>query len=285
MRDRHLAAQRLAARLEIDGIGETFLRLGARLAGKAETIRRASQQAGIVLARDGFTTGAGIARRLQGGQLDVGIDGRRHQNRLRPRLPSLQSAARTHGGDAEIELRVALGRILVKDRERGERRLRLERIALAGRGYFRRLVGQGEVVLGLRIARDGRRRRVGRIGRCFAAGPGGRCRVALVDAPSGRGATAGAGARAGVRRIDRLHLRRLSGWLELGAGSGNGMRSPLSRRLTVGYSICSAARAIGGASTDHVFTLSERGSKLTGWAPYGSGIAVPIGRTKLNVAT
>ena len=95
----------------------------------------------------------------------------------------------------------------------------------------------------------------------------------------------GAGARAGCGVSIGCACGWLSDWFELGAGSGNGMRSPLSRRLTVGYSICSAARAIGGASTDHVFTLSERGSKLTGWAPNGSGIAVPIGRTKLNAAT
>ena len=55
LRDRHLSAQRLAARFEIDGIGQALLRLGALLAFKAETNRRRYQRPRIVLAGDALT--------------------------------------------------------------------------------------------------------------------------------------------------------------------------------------------------------------------------------------
>ena len=58
LRDRHLPAQRLAARLEIDRVGETLFRLGARLASKTEALRRAFQPAGVVLAGDRLAAGA-----------------------------------------------------------------------------------------------------------------------------------------------------------------------------------------------------------------------------------
>ena len=70
----------------------------------------------------------------------------------------------------------------------------------------------------------------------------------------------------------------------LAGGLDCGSRSPLSRRLTVGYSTSSAGRAIGGASTAQTFTSSERGSKFTGCAAVGSGRSVPSGRAKLKVA-
>ena len=76
---------------------------------------------------------------------------------------------------------------------------------------------------------------------------------------------------------------KVSGSRGPGPLCGKGMRSPLRRRLTVGYSISrwdGHQRLIARPC----FHVERAGSKLTGWAPIGSGIAVPIGREKLNVA-
>ena len=68
-------------------------------------------------------------------------------------------------------------------------------------------------------------------------------------------------------------------------GGGTAMRSPLRRRLTVGYSTCRAGRTSGEPLLPiQTFTSSERGSKLTACAPIGSAIVVPIGGEKLKVA-
>src|SRR5262249_60329507 len=74
--DRYLAAHRFAARLEIDGIGETLLRLGARLVHKAEplgpTLRPPPVAGDLALAGDGDAlagaalAGARIERRALG---------------------------------------------------------------------------------------------------------------------------------------------------------------------------------------------------------------------------
>ena len=45
-----------------------------------------------------------------------------------------------------------------------------------------------------------------------------------------------------------------------------------------------AGRAIVGSSTDHAFTSSDWGLKLTGCASSGAAIAVPNGLEKVKVA-
>ena len=112
----------------------------------------------MVLARNGLAAGPGIRRPLQGGKLDVRIDGRQHQNGLRARRPSLQSAARTHDATAEKKLDVTVGRILVEKRQRGEgRRLGFKLTALAGRRNLRGFVGCDDFVVVIRIVARVRR--------------------------------------------------------------------------------------------------------------------------------
>jgi hypothetical protein len=73
--------------------------------------------------------------------------------------------------------------------------------------------------------------------------------------------------------------------LEVDAGSGNGMRLPLRRRLTLGYATCNAGRTSGEPLLpNHTFTSSERGSRLTLCAPVDSASVVPIGRENVKVA-
>ena len=102
------------------------------------------------------------------------------------------------------------------------------------------------------------------------------------------GDTAGAGGGAGFvagGALTGCNCGMVSVPLEVEAGSGTGMRLPLRRRLTLGYSTCNAGRTSGEPLLpNHTFTSSERGSRLTVCAPTGSDRVVPIGREKLNVA-
>ena len=74
--------------------------------------------------------------------------------------------------------------------------------------------------------------------------------------------------------------------LDVEAGTGAGMRSPLSWRLTLGKATCSGGRTSGELLLpNQTFTSSECGSKLMVCAlPPVSETVVPIGREKLNVA-
>ena len=88
LRHRDLPAHRFVARFEIDRVGETFLRLGARRPGERQPLGRRFRT--LIDAGDFAFAGDGLAgfvvaarlRRRERRLLDVGIDRRHHHRRL-----------------------------------------------------------------------------------------------------------------------------------------------------------------------------------------------------------
>jgi hypothetical protein len=107
LRHRLLAAQRLAARLEIDRVGQTLFGPGALLADEAEALRRALQPC-IVLVRADV---AGMQRR----KLDSGFADGRGQDRLGARRPTFQLRDRAGDKRAEIDVGAAIFGAVIRE--------------------------------------------------------------------------------------------------------------------------------------------------------------------------
>ena len=118
LRYRFLALIGFAARLEIDCLAQAFFRTHARVAVKAESLRRTFQPAGVVLPGDRLAAFAGrVIGTLERRKLYAGIVGRRHQNRRRAGCPALQALARAHHAAAKINRSAVLGGIVVEERQ------------------------------------------------------------------------------------------------------------------------------------------------------------------------
>ena len=144
LRHRDLRAHRLVAQFEINRVGETLLRLGARRADEREPLGRRFRTlldaSDLALGGDALAgLVAALLRRRQRRLLDVGIDRGHHHRRLavRPGRDLLLTRGQRIGAEKDLRAILLAGRAIRRRLHVGRRQLLVRR--------------RGELVVGIRI--------------------------------------------------------------------------------------------------------------------------------------